>query len=97
VIDGAVLLESPLAQDCDHLVAVVAEESLRLQRIMVRDGLTEAAARTRLAAQAPQEILAQQCDHILINNSTEAALAERSAALFSQLLHIPTKGCIDDE
>jgi L-threonylcarbamoyladenylate synthase len=97
VIDGAVLLESPLAQDCDHLVAVVAEESLRLQRIMARDGLAEAAARARLAAQAPQEVLAQQCDHILINNSTEAALAERSAALFSQLLHIPTKGCIDDE
>ena len=48
VIDAVGLFESGLSEDCDLTVAVVADEEIRVRRIMARDGLDEAAARADL-------------------------------------------------
>lgn len=84
-IDGAVLLSSPLRRDCDHLIAVTADETLRVRRIMARDGISEDYARSRIAAQPDQRDIRAQCDYTLENNSDEETLVRQCRALFSEL------------
>ena len=50
-LDAAALLESGLMPYIDHIVFAEASESLRLQRIMARDGISEEAATQRITAQ----------------------------------------------
>ena len=52
VFDAAALLESgDMAQACDHFIIITAPEALRLTRILQRGGISEQAARQRIAAQ----------------------------------------------
>ena len=51
IIDAAALLGSGIEALCDDIVGVTAPYEVRLQRIMKRDGLTEAQARLRMDAQ----------------------------------------------
>ncbi|HOU10451.1 MAG TPA: dephospho-CoA kinase [Clostridiales bacterium] len=53
VLDAAALLESPSAKRCDYIAVVCAQEQLRLERIVKRDGLTVEQARRRIGAQMP--------------------------------------------
>ncbi len=55
VIDAAALLDTELAVKCDCIIVVTAAEQLRLQRIRMRDGLTEEQAQIRMQAQQHME------------------------------------------
>lgn len=54
VVEAIKLLESDLAAGCDTIWVVDASEKEQLARLMQKRGLSEAAARQRIAAQAPQ-------------------------------------------
>ena len=51
VVDAAAIIESGFNKKCDVLVTVTAPESVRLERIMKRDGISEADALIRIRAQ----------------------------------------------
>jgi dephospho-CoA kinase len=85
-IDGATLLESELASECDALVAVVAPDAVRAARIMARDGVSEKAARDRIAAQRSQDSLREHCDYVLENDGSVEAFHKRSRELFETIL-----------
>lgn len=51
IIDAAALPESDIIKACDHIIIVTAPEEVRLQRVLARDGIGQAAARQRLEAQ----------------------------------------------
>jgi dephospho-CoA kinase len=55
VTDAALLVESGLHLRFDRLVVVHCPPAVQLQRLMARDGIDEAAARSRLLAQMPIE------------------------------------------
>ena len=84
VIDAIGLFESGLGAECDLTVAVVADEEVRVRRLMERDGITEAYARARIAAQKPAAWFAQRADLVLENNGSEAEFAERCRRAFTQ-------------
>lgn len=86
-IDGATLLESDLAEDCDAIVAVLAPTEVRVRRIMAREGISEDYARARIAAQRSDEWLRQRCDHVLMNNCSAEEFRARARALFVALLN----------
>ena len=86
VIDAIGLFESGLAELCDLTAAVVAEEEVRVKRLMARDGITEDYARARIAAQKPAEWFAGKADLVLENNGTEAEFAERCRKEFGKHL-----------
>lgn len=86
-IDGATLLESELARDCDALVAVVAPTEDRVRRIMAREGISEDYARARIAAQRSDEWLRQRCDHVLVNDCSPEEFRARARAIFAAILH----------
>ena len=89
VIDAIGLFESGLSELCDLSVAVVADEELRVRRLMARDGISEAYARARIAAQKPAEWFAEQADITLENNTDEAAFAARCREAFRVLPRLP--------
>ncbi|MCR4924945.1 MAG: dephospho-CoA kinase [Clostridiales bacterium] len=67
VVDAAALIESGFDKECDILAVVYAPSEIRLQRIMMRDGLDEKTARMRISAQKKAEFYKEKAD-IIINN-----------------------------
>lgn len=84
-IDAIALHESGLAELCDVTVAVTAPEAIRVQRLMVRDGISMEAAQMRIRAQKSQEAFSQLCDHTLQNDGTQEAFREKCLAFFRDL------------
>ena len=84
-IDAIGLFEGDLAQLCDVTVAVTAPESLRIQRLMARDGISQDYARSRIAAQHPENWYAQRCDYTLVNDSTQEVFTGKCLAFLTEL------------
>lgn len=67
-IDAIGLFEGGLAELCDVTVAVTAPVETRVRRLMARDGISEAYARSRIAAQHDEAWFGEKCDHVLVND-----------------------------
>ena len=85
-VDAIALLEGDLAARCDAVIGILAPEQQRLQRIMAREGVSEAYARARIRAQKDDGFYRENCTYILENNGTEAAFASAAGTLFDKLL-----------
>lgn len=83
-IDAIALFEGGLAPLCDLTVAVTARPEDRVKRLMARDGISEAYARSRIAAQHPEGWFRQCCDYVLENYGTEAAFRDKCLAFLRQ-------------
>lgn len=70
VVDAAVLIEANMADIADFTVAVLASDSVRLSRIMARDGIDEDLARARISAQMPDEFYIENTDFSVVNDGT---------------------------
>ena len=81
VWDASQLFESGADKDCDVTVAVLADDAVRLGRIMARDGIGEEAARLRMAAGLKEDFYLAHAARILYNNGDFPALAEQVRAL----------------
>lgn len=67
VFDAAALLESPSRSRCRKIIVVTAPEEVRLQRILLRDGLSEAQARDRMQMQKDDAWYLSQADDVIHN------------------------------
>ena len=68
VIDAAALLECPpILALCDKLACVIAPAEERLQRITVRDSITEEQAKRRISAQHPDDYYISRTDYTIHN------------------------------
>ena len=67
VFDAAALFESPSRGRCDKIIVVTAPEDVRLQRILQRDGLSEAQARDRMRMQKDDAWYFSQADDVIRN------------------------------
>ena len=76
-IDAIGLFEGDLAALCDVTVAVTAPVESRVRRLMARDGITEAYARSRIAAQHKDAWFAARCDAVLENSGSLDAFATK--------------------
>lgn len=66
--DAPQLFESNSDLICDVIVSVVAEKSVRMQRICSRDGIAPEAAEARINAQLNEEYFRKNSDYIIENN-----------------------------
>lgn len=85
VFDAPTLIESGLDAMCSLIVSVIADKSVRVQRIMKRDGLNLEEAMLRLNAQQPDEFYTAKSDFIIENNETEATLRKTAEKLSKEL------------
>ena len=85
-LDAIALLESGAGGLCDVTVAVTAPMDVRVARIMAREGIDEAYARARAAAQKPSEWFEVRCTYTLRNDGGREVLERRARELFEQIL-----------
>ena len=84
VLDAPLLFETGLDALCDHTVAIVADEAVRLARITARDGISEEAAKKRMAVQPDTAFYAARADILLYNNGDRSP-AKLASDLLAQI------------
>ena len=84
-IDAIALFESGLDRLCDVTVAVSAPLEQRVKRLMERDEITEAYARSRIAAQREERWYRDQCQYLLMNDGSSQTFQRKCLAFFEQL------------
>lgn len=84
VIDIPLLLDvtPPDAYPLDGIVVVYANEAAQVSRLAARDGLTEAAARRRLAAQRPLREKLPEATWVIDNSGTPEETRRHTEALW---------------
>jgi dephospho-CoA kinase len=70
VVSAALMVESGTYRNYSGLAIVICPEPEQIRRLMARDGIDEAAARARLAAQRPQAEKAALAQLVIDNGST---------------------------
>ena len=84
-IDAIGLFEGDLAGLCDTTVAITAPEEFRVQRLMLREGISEEYARSRIAAQRNSAEFEALCHHTLENDSDICAFRAKCLAFLAEL------------
>ena len=84
-IDAIGLFEGDLNTLCDVTVAVTAPTEVRIKRLMARDGITEAYARARIAAQPDSDAFIRRCDYHLNNDGSLQDFREKCLAFLQGL------------
>lgn len=86
-VDAINLMQSGLSALCDVTVGVTAPESVRLARIMARDGIDRAYALLRIRAQEPESYFREHCTCILDNGEISPEEFQiRAEALLDKLI-----------
>lgn len=83
LLDAPTLFESGAEQFCDAVVSVIAPESVRMERILQRDNLSEKAAAARMSAQMDDAFYIDRSQYVIENQGSIEDLcreAERVAA-----------------
>ena len=86
VWDVPLLFETGYDREVSKTVVVTARQSLRVQRIVERDGSTKAAALRRIRAQMPDREKVRRADIVIRNNGTLDDLEQRTREVFDELL-----------
>ncbi|MBI5971290.1 MAG: dephospho-CoA kinase [Deltaproteobacteria bacterium] len=69
VVDAALLFENKLDREMDTVVVVLVDDDKMVERMVKRNGVSEAEARERLKAQMPAVEKALKADYIIDNNN----------------------------
>ncbi|MBQ8753029.1 MAG: dephospho-CoA kinase [Clostridia bacterium] len=75
LLDAPLLLEAGMERICHKVIAVVAPPEIRIARIMVRDGISEAQARLRMQRQQPDTFYTDKADLTVHNPVDTDALS----------------------
>lgn len=84
--DVPLLVEAGLAGQYEAVIVVFAGEEIRVQRLMRDRGMSEAEARSRIAAQATDEQRHAAADIEIVNDGTLEELRSKVDAIWPRLL-----------
>lgn len=85
VVDAALIFELSLENMFDAVVVVTSKMQNRLERIKLRDKLSDKEISDRMSKQIPIEDKMQWADYLIENNGTLKQLEENTKKLFHQL------------
>lgn len=85
-VEAPLLIEAGMNKWCDFVVAVLAPEEQRLRRIMLRDRLSEHAARERIAAQQPDDFYRDWANFVIYNDLDSITLEKMGGRMLDELL-----------
>ena len=85
VLDAPQLFEAGAHKACGAVVSVLADRSLRLERIMARDNLPSEAAMRRILAQKSDEFFKTHSDYIVENNGSLESLTPQVHRILTKL------------
>lgn len=88
IVDAPLLFESGFDSLCDLKISVIASEEIRINRIMLRDLISEDAAMRRIRSQMNEEQLRERSDFVIVNDGDESALSEQIRQLMNAIRSI---------
>jgi len=74
--ESALLFEAQLENEVDKIVVVTAPDDLRIERVLRRDGLSQADAKLRLESQIPQEEKNRRADYVIYNDESHLVIPQ---------------------
>ncbi len=72
--ENAILFENASAVLCDKIITVIADENLRIERVIKRDSTTESAVKARINSQWKDSKKALLSNYIVRNNTSDNLL-----------------------
>lgn len=85
LLDVPLLFESGLDCLCDKVTTVTADETVRVQRVMERDGCSEEDVRARIRNQMPEEEKTARADFVLNNSGAREELHEQIDRILAEI------------
>jgi dephospho-CoA kinase len=85
VYESPLLFEAGAEGRVDRILVVTVASEVQLQRLMRRDGINEASARNKMAAQMPQDEKVQRADYTLDNSGSLVDCRKQVKALANLL------------
>lgn len=85
IYEAALIVEKQLQRWMDGLIVVSVPPEMQLRRLMERDGMDEAEARARMAAQLPLADKLAVADHVIDNSGPIERTREQVSALWRTL------------
>jgi dephospho-CoA kinase len=91
IYEAALIVENGLHRALDGLIVVHCREAQQLQRLVGRDGLTEADAQARIAAQAPLADKLAAATWVVDTSGTLAETRQQIARIWEEIVAGPLK------
>ena len=86
IVDAPLLFESMFDRLCTEIVCVVADEKVRISRIVERDGISEQNAFLRIRTQLPDSYLLEKSNYSITNNGSLEELRESTLQVIKEIL-----------
>lgn len=86
LLDAPTLYESGIDGMCSAVIAVLADEKIRLERITQRDNIDEASARLRMSAGKPDSFYKEKTPYIIYNNGNQNDFIGQFEVIINKIL-----------
>ena len=84
VIDAPLLIEAELHKYCDFTIAVIADETARVERIVARDNISYERAIARISSQKSDDYYLSNTDYSITNDGDISLLESSVAKILSE-------------
>jgi len=74
--EAALIFESGARQQLDYVIGVYAPATIRMQRVMNRDGISRAEVKARMEKQINEEIKMRLCDYVITNDEQDLVIPQ---------------------
>jgi dephospho-CoA kinase len=91
ILDIPLLFEAGMQGGLDAIIVVYAPERLQIERLMVRDGLTEPEAFARIRAQMPIESKKALATRVIDNSGSRERTRAQTLEIYRQLAAVRTQ------
>lgn len=84
IVDAPLLFEAGVDALCERILAVIAPLSIRMKRIIKRDGIDEELALSRIHAQQQDEYYTEKSDASLMGDTDTSKLRQQAAQILER-------------
>ena len=78
IVDAPTLIESGFDKECDFVLSISAPQDVRIKRIMLRDGISEERAKSRVCGQKDDEFYRAASDAFIYDDSNADELFQKA-------------------
>jgi dephospho-CoA kinase len=90
-VESALIYSAGVDDGFDYIIAVVADDELRIKRLVESRGMYETEIRKRMSSQTSKEQLISLADFTIENNGTIKDLSQSTAFILSMIRSLPPK------
>jgi dephospho-CoA kinase len=90
-VESALIYSAGIDDGFDYIIAVVADDELRIKRLIESRGMNETEIRKRMSSQTSKEQLISLADFTIENNGTIKDLSQSVAFILSMIRSLPPK------